>query len=68
MIKTEGTETTEGNIPHLYHNGVMMPVRTRQVSAGSAVNIPVTREDGRLCYAVPGGGTFIGERLAEVAQ
>ena len=66
MIRTTKTETTEGNIPHLYHNGVMMPVRTRQVSAGSAVNIPVTREDGRLCYAMPGGGTYIGGRLEEV--
>lgn len=68
MIRTTYTKTTEGNIPHLYHNGVMMPVRTRMVSAGSAVNIPVTREDGRLCYAMPGGGTYIGPHLDVVAQ
>jgi hypothetical protein len=67
MIKTTGTETTEGFISHLLRNGVHMPVRTRMISAGSAVNAPVTREDGRLCYAKPGGGTHIGERLGEVA-
>jgi hypothetical protein len=67
MIRTTGTETTEGFIPHLLHNGVHMPVRTCMISAGSAVNIPVTREDGRLCYAKPGGGTHIGPHLDVVA-
>ena len=68
MIRTTGTETTEGFIPHLLHNGQMLVVRTVAVTMGSAVNIPVTREDGRLCYAKPGGGTHIGPHLAVVSQ
>jgi hypothetical protein len=67
MIRTTGTETTEGFIPHLLHNGQMLVVRTLAVTPGSAVNIPVRRPTGELCYAKPGGGTHIGERLGEVA-
>jgi hypothetical protein len=68
MITTTGTETTEGFIPHLDHNGQSIVVMTTRVSIGSAVNIPVVRESGRLCYALPGGGIHVGGKVSEVAQ
>ena len=67
MIRTTGTETTEGFIPHLLHNGQMLVVRTLAVTMGSAVNIPVLRPGGELCYAKPGGGTHIGPHVDVVA-
>lgn len=55
------TTTSMGAVLHLPHNGGMvLPVRLKVGSASGIGNPqrPDTDEDGRLRYALPGGGVY----------
>lgn len=69
MIKTDGTETSQGYIEHKRHpSGVLCPVRLK-VADGNVVMhlmqsqakypVPERDRDGRLVYALPGGGRWV---------
>lgn len=57
-----GTETMEGFIPHLFHNGLKMPVML-DFSKKSKEGIPPLRDNGYLIFALPGQQKFVSDRI-----
>jgi len=62
-----GTVTTEGYVPHAWHPaGFFAPVKL-DIRRGGVKGIldyqaPLRRGDGRLVYALPGGGEWVPEQ------
>lgn len=68
MIRTFGTETTEGNIPHRMHPSgeFLCPVKLKLNEDGSWLKVnhdsiptPERTQEGKLVYALPGGGRWV---------
>lgn len=58
-MKIYGTETAEGYIPHfLRGDGLVCPVKLCVNPLTAKFPQPPMRRNGRLVYALPGGGSF----------
>lgn len=54
-----GTFTTEGSIPHLKRGNLRFPVMLDFTKPKEDGYYPPLRENGRLVYALPGGGKTV---------
>lgn len=55
------TDTAEGRIPHLYRGGILLPVKLEVANysvRGVMHDQYPQRDNGRLVYALPGGGSI----------
>ena len=58
LTSPKGTDTSEGFIPHLIHNGYRLPVKL-DFSAPKVEGLyPPLRMNGNLVYALPGAGIW----------
>ena len=70
MLKTQGTETSQGFVKHLLHpSGILCPVcikafdgspvTKKSMDGETLLPVPERNRDGRLVYAFPGGGRLV---------
>jgi hypothetical protein len=53
----QGTQTSQGFIPHLERYGIWLPVKVTVTQCPVQVH-PVT-QNGKYVYALPGGGEYV---------
>ena len=59
VTSKKGTDTSEGFIQHLIHNGNRLPVKLDFSADKKDGLYPPLRLDGKLVYALPEGKTYI---------
>ena len=63
----KGTNTTMGFIPNIYHNGFELVAKLDIGNTQAKVHDPIIYK-GRVVYAMPGGGEFMGGRVEGVVK
>ncbi len=63
----KGTNTTMGFIPNIMHAGIELVAKVEVTNAAQKICDPIIRF-GRVVYALPGGGEFVGGRVESVIK
>lgn len=63
----KGTNTTMGFIPNLHHNGIELVAKLDITNTAAKIHDPIIYK-GRVIYAMPGGGEFVGGRVDSVIK
>ncbi len=62
-----GTQTTMGFIPNIIRQGVELVAKVDITNPAAKVHDPIIYK-GRVIYAMPGGGEFVGGRVEGVVK